>query len=83
MARPTFFGISGRVTGLRAVDEEAVPASAPAYSRLFVLPVAARRWVSTDNTASEAFLKFQFHGPHPYLYRNLGRPLMDFPSKAL
>ena len=35
---------------LRAVDEGAVPASAPATSRLFVLPVAARRWVSTDNT---------------------------------
>ena len=27
-----------------------MPASAPATSRLFVLPVAARRWVSTDNT---------------------------------
>ena len=26
-----------------------MPASAPAASRLFVLPVAARRWVSTDN----------------------------------
>ena len=50
MARPTFSGISGRVTELRAIDEEAVPASAPATSRLFVLPVAARRWVSTDNT---------------------------------
>ena len=35
---------------LRAVDEGAVPASVPATSRLFVLPVAARRWVSTDNT---------------------------------
>ena len=35
---------------LRAVDEGAVPASAPATSRLFVLPVAARRWVSTDNS---------------------------------
>ena len=34
---------------LRAVDEGAVPASAPPTSRLFVLPVAARRWVSTDN----------------------------------
>ena len=38
---------------LRAVDEGAVPASAPATSRLFVLPVAARRWVSTDNTSAE------------------------------
>ena len=36
-------------TELRAVDEGAVPASAPATSRLFVLPAAARRWVSTDN----------------------------------
>ena len=35
---------------LRAVDEGAVPASAPVTSRLFVLPVAARRWVLTDNT---------------------------------
>ena len=34
---------------LRTVDEGAVPASAPATSQLFVLPVAARRWVSTDN----------------------------------
>ena len=34
---------------LRAVNEGVVPASAPATSRLFVLPVAARRWVSTDN----------------------------------
>ena len=35
---------------LWAVDEGAVPASAPATSRLFVLPVATRRWVLTDNT---------------------------------
>ena len=47
---PGFHTLSGRVTELRAVDEGAVPASAPATSRLFVLPVAARRWVSTDNT---------------------------------
>ena len=33
---------------LRAVDEGAVLASAPATSRLFVLPVATRRWVLTD-----------------------------------
>src|SRR6185437_10338527 len=39
-----------RVMELRAVDEGAVPASAPATSQLFVLPVAAHRWVSTDNT---------------------------------
>ena len=50
VARPTFSGISGRMTELRAVDEGAVTASAPVTSRLFVLPVAARRWVSTDNT---------------------------------
>ena len=37
---------------LRAVDEGAVPASAPATSRLFVLPVATRRWVLTDNKNS-------------------------------
>src|SRR6185312_14720513 len=47
---PAFHTFSGRVTELRAVDEGEVPASAPATSRLFVLPVAARRWVSTDNT---------------------------------
>ena len=44
-------GISGRVTELRAVDEGAVPASAPVTSWLFVLPVAACRWVSADNTS--------------------------------
>jgi hypothetical protein len=40
---------------LRAVDEEVVPASAPATSRLFVLPVATRRWVLTDNTKAKLF----------------------------
>jgi hypothetical protein len=50
VARPTLSGISGRVTELWAVDEGAVSASAPAISWLFVLPVAARRWFSTDNT---------------------------------
>ena len=39
---------------LRAVDEGAVPASAPATSRLFMLPVATRWWVSTDNSAAGA-----------------------------
>src|SRR6185436_1717358 len=52
---PGFHTFSGRVTELRAVDEGAVPASAPATSRLFVLPVAARRWVSTDNTSWHAW----------------------------
>src|SRR6185312_9020104 len=47
---PGFHTFSGRVIELRAVDEGAVPASAPATSRLFVLPIATRRWVSTDNT---------------------------------
>jgi hypothetical protein len=37
------------VLELRAVDEGAVPASAPATSRFFVLPVATRLWVLTDN----------------------------------
>ena len=36
--------------GLRAVDEEAVPVSAPVTSRLFMLPVATRWWVLSDNT---------------------------------
>ena len=39
---------------LRAVDEGAVPSSFPATSRLFVLPVATRRWVLTDNMATVA-----------------------------
>ena len=39
-----------RVLGLRAVDEGAVPASFPATSRLFMLPVVARQWVSVDNS---------------------------------
>ena len=38
-----------RVLELRAVDEGAVPASAPATSQLFVLAVAIRRWVLTVN----------------------------------
>jgi len=46
---PCVFNKPRRALELRAVDEGAVPASAPATSRLFVLPVAARRWVSTDN----------------------------------
>ena len=55
MARRVFHKTSRRVTELRAVDEGAVPASAPATSRLFVLPVAARRWVSTDNNVTMPF----------------------------
>ena len=47
---PCVFTSRGALLELRAVDEGAVPASAPATSRLFVLPVAARRWVLTDNT---------------------------------
>ena len=47
---PCVFTSRGALLELRAVDEGAVPASAPATSRLFVLPVAARRWVSTDNS---------------------------------
>ena len=47
---PCVFISRGALLELRAVDERAVPASAPVTSRLFVLPVAARRWVSTDNT---------------------------------
>ena len=47
---PCVFTSCGALLELRAVDEGVVPASAPATSRLFVLPVAARRWVSTDNT---------------------------------
>ena len=47
---PGFHTFSGRVMELRAVDEGAVPASSPATSWFFVLPVVARRWVSTDNS---------------------------------
>src|SRR6185369_14012358 len=38
-----------RVPDCGPLSEEAVPASAPASSRLFVLPIATRRWVLTDN----------------------------------
>jgi len=51
------------VSGLQAVDEGAVPASVPATSQLFVLPVATRRWVLTNNTyalvPSEAYATAQ------------------------
>ena len=47
---PRVFTSCGALLELRAVDEGAVPASVPATSRLFVLPVAARQWVSADNT---------------------------------
>ena len=47
---PCVFTSRGALLELRAVDEGAVPASAPANSRLFVLPVTTHRWVSTDNT---------------------------------
>ena len=46
---PCVFISRGALLELRAVDERAVPASAPVTSRLFVLPVAARQLVSTDN----------------------------------
>ena len=46
-----------RVPGLRAVDEGAVPASAPATSRLFVLHVATHRWVLTDNRTPNIFFQ--------------------------
>jgi hypothetical protein len=46
---PCVFTSRGALLELRAVDEGAVPASAPVTSRLFVLPVAARRWVLTNN----------------------------------
>ena len=47
---PCVFTSRGALLELWAVDEGAVPTSAPATSRLFVLPVATRRWVLTDNT---------------------------------
>ena len=52
MARPASSQAAACVE-LRAVDEGAVPASALATSRLFVLPVATRQWVLTDNTYIE------------------------------
>ena len=52
---PCVFTSCGALLELRAVDEGVVPASAPATSRLFVLPVAARWWVSTDNNTSMHF----------------------------
>ena len=47
---PCVFTSRGALLELRAVDEGAMLASAPATSRLFVLPVATRRWVLTDNS---------------------------------
>ena len=41
-----------RVPDCGLLSEEAVSASAPATSLLFVFPVATRRWVLTDNTTS-------------------------------
>ena len=52
---PCVFISRGALLELRAIDERAVPASAPVTSRLFVLPVAARRLVSTDNNTSMHF----------------------------
>ena len=40
-----------RVPGSGPLTEGSVPASAPAASRLFMLPVATCRWVLTDKTA--------------------------------
>ena len=57
---------------LRAVDEVAVPASAPATSRLFMLPVAARRWVSTDNNVTVMTVyMLQTSQPTPYSYATI------------
>ena len=52
---PCVFISRGALLELRAVDERAAPTSAPVTSRLFVLPVAARRLVSTDNNTSMHF----------------------------
>ena len=38
-----------RVPGSGPLTKGPVPASAPVASRLFVLPVATRRWILTDN----------------------------------
>src|SRR6185295_14795995 len=53
---------SGYREAADGVDEGAVPGSAPATSRLFVLPVAASRWVSTDNTFWHAW--WDLHWSH-------------------
>ena len=56
-----------------------MPASAPAASRLFVLPVATRRWVLTDNTTianvSDEDVIHYFHDgiTTQSLYRDFGR----------
>ena len=44
------------------LSEEAVPASAPATSRLFVLLVTTRWWVLTDNTSFVDGLDRQMDG---------------------
>ena len=47
--------------GSGPLTEGPVPASAPAASRLFVLPVATRRWVLTDNRTEAVPLKNMTH----------------------
>ena len=83
MARLAFHTFSRRVAELRAVDEGAVPANAPATSRLFVLPVATRRWVSTDNSMPPQHPPCQ----HEFVLelnssnaRSGPKPKMDFPK---
>ena len=48
--------------GSGPLTEGPVPASAPVASRLFVLPVATRRWILTDNNyiKGKKIPRFQF-----------------------
>ena len=50
VARPVFHKTSGRVTEIAGRRRGSSASSALATSRLFVLPVVARQWVSVDNS---------------------------------
>src|SRR6185437_4478625 len=54
-----------RVPNCGLLSEEAVPASAPLTSRLFVLPVATRRWVLTQSTFWHAQCDSHHRPPPP------------------
>ena len=53
---PSFHTSSGRVTEIAGRRRGSSASSAVVTSRLFVLPVVARRWVSVDNRSSRRTL---------------------------
>ena len=69
---PCVFTSHGALLELRAVDEGAVPASALATSRLFMLPVAARWWVLTDNSSALSLNQLTIYSLNVVLQLTLG-----------